>query len=79
MFVSEHSRIGFLDVARGIGIVCVLLGHNLWSQSRASAIIFSFHVVLYLHGRFRQVSWDKLLKVSVGNREIPGKRGLESV
>ena len=41
------NRIAFLDVARGIGILFVLLGHNLWSESRASAAIFSFHMPLF--------------------------------
>lgn len=40
-------RIAFLDVARGIGILFVLLGHNLRSESRASAAIFSFHMPLF--------------------------------
>ena len=44
---DSSSRIGFLDVARGMGIVFVLLGHNLWSQSKGSAIIFNFHMPLF--------------------------------
>lgn len=47
--METQKRIGFLDVARGIGIVCVLMGHNLWSQSRASAIIFNFHMPLFYY------------------------------
>ena len=47
MSLDNGSRIGFLDVARGMGIVFVLLGHNLWSQSKGSAIIFNFHMPLF--------------------------------
>ena len=47
MQVDSYNRIGFLDVARGMGIFFVLLGHNLWSQSRGSAIIFNFHMPLF--------------------------------
>ena len=41
------NRIAFLDVARGIGIVFVLLGHNVWSNSQTSAVIFNFHMPLF--------------------------------
>lgn len=44
---QDSKRIEFLDVARGMGIVCVILGHNLWSRSRGSAIIFNFHMPLF--------------------------------
>ena len=45
--IENEKRIVFLDVARGIGIVCVLLGHNLWRESRGTAIIFNFHMPLF--------------------------------
>ena len=48
-FSTDHNanRIVFLDVARGIGILFVLLGHNVWSNSRTSTVIFNFHMPLF--------------------------------
>ena len=59
---SNHTiqRIDFIDVARGLGIVFVLLGHNLWARSRGSAVIFNFHMPLFyfLSGLF--LSWERI-------------------
>ena len=44
---QTEKRIVFLDVARGFGILFVLLGHNLWAGSRGSAVIFNFHIPLF--------------------------------
>lgn len=44
---QTRLRLEFIDVARGIGIFFVLLGHNLWARSRGSAVIFNFHMPLF--------------------------------
>lgn len=44
---QTRPRLEFFDVARGIGIFFVLLGHNLWAKSRGSAVIFNFHMPLF--------------------------------
>lgn len=44
---QTRPRLEFIDVARGIGIFFVLLGHNLWARSRGSAVIFNFHMPLF--------------------------------
>ncbi len=67
-FSPDHSanRIAFLDVARGIGILFVLLGHNVWSSSRTSTAIFNFHMPLFyfLSGVLFSTPVNSILKSS---------------
>ena len=46
----EKKRLEYIDIARGIGIVLVVLGHCL-SQLDGSlrTFIYSFHMPLFLH------------------------------
>lgn len=45
-----HKRIEYVDILKGIGIICVLLGHNLVVQDDGQLpeimryIIYSFHI-----------------------------------
>lgn len=64
--IHSTRRIDFIDIARGIGIVFVVLGHNLWSKSLGSAVIFNFHMPLFffLSGMFflprRMRTWKEI-------------------
>lgn len=55
-----------LDVAKGIGLLLVVLGHLVSSSSIASTIIFAFHMPLFfvIHGYLvaENKSWKKLFK-----------------
>lgn len=42
----ENERIGWIDIARGIGIIAVLYGHGLDAQSYRH-IIYAFHIPLF--------------------------------
>lgn len=44
------NRIEYIDIAKGIGILLIVLGHNHWiqnSHNKLLSIIFSFHVPLF--------------------------------
>lgn len=43
----NKKRIDYLDVAKGIGIILVILGHLVCYNSKLSCIIFSFHMPLF--------------------------------
>lgn len=45
--MSTKERYEFIDVAKGIGIILVILGHLLTSGSPGSSIIYSFHMPLF--------------------------------
>lgn len=46
--MKEHNtvRIGFIDVAKGIGIICVMLGHL--GSEIIDKVVFTFHMPLFL-------------------------------
>ena len=43
----EKERIKWVDIAKGIGIVCVVMGHIFSAQMPAHKIIFLFHMPLF--------------------------------
>lgn len=43
----SKTRIDYLDAAKGIGIILVVLGHLVCYNSKLSCIIFSFHMPLF--------------------------------
>lgn len=42
---SKQNRLEFLDVAKGIGMLCVILGHL--SMNRINTVVFTFHMPLF--------------------------------
>lgn len=48
--VIAHSRNATIDVAKGIGILLVVLGHNFWvvDQVALKTVVYSFHVPLFI-------------------------------
>ena len=67
-----HKRIEYVDILKGIGIICVLLGHNLVVQDDGQLpeimryIIYSFHMPLFffLSGYVfsTKVNWTNFIK-----------------
>lgn len=45
--IRENSRISYLDVAKGIGIILVVMGHTGFLKDAVSKYIFSFHMPLF--------------------------------
>lgn len=47
----EYSRIKWLDIAKGIGMVCVILGHYIVTEEGPlyiiKAVVYSFHMPLF--------------------------------
>ena len=43
--MTQHDRKQFIDVARGIGMICIVLGHL--GQPQINRIVFTFHVPLF--------------------------------
>ncbi len=42
---TEKTRIQYIDIAKGISIICIILGHlNSWQITR---VVFTFHVPLF--------------------------------
>lgn len=40
-------RLRYLDIAKGIGIICVIIGHTVEHGSFLFNVIFSFHMPLF--------------------------------
>lgn len=63
MLVSAKNRITFLDTAKGIGMICVILGHM--ENVFIDIIVFSFHMPLFffLSGYFisQRKEWSNLI------------------
>ena len=47
--IPSQSRITYIDTAKAIGIICVIIGHCLWKQSvpHLSHLIYLFHIPLF--------------------------------
>ena len=43
--MTENQRLKFIDVARGISIICIILGH--FDQDPITRVVFTFHVPLF--------------------------------
>lgn len=43
----KEERIEWVDIAKGIGIICVVMGHIFQSQMLAHKIIYLFHMPLF--------------------------------
>ncbi len=41
----KKSRVQFLDIARGIAIICIILGHL--NNSLINRVVFTFHVPIF--------------------------------
>ncbi len=46
---ERKQRIAYLDVARGIGILLVILGHIAPTGTPLRMAIYSFHIPLFFH------------------------------
>lgn len=50
IFMNQYKRIGWIDCAKGIGMLLVIIGHTVFATKAgiiARGIIFSFHMVLF--------------------------------
>lgn len=63
---QTNKRIETVDIAKGIGIILVILGHLVSADSKTSTIIFSFHMPLFyimsgylLSSNFTRVTYIK--------------------
>ena len=76
-----HKRIEYVDILKGIGIICVLLGHNLVVQDDGQLpeimryIIYSFHMPLFffLSGYVfsTKVNWTNFIKKKIKTIVVP--------
>nr|WP_197029666.1 acyltransferase family protein [Clostridium sp. 12(A)] len=69
----EKKRIDYLDVAKGIGIISVIIGHYDY-RPPVQNLIFSFHMPIFfiLSGYFfKNVSWNELIKKKTRQLIIP--------
>lgn len=73
MSALTSKRITFLDTAKGIGMICVILGHM--GNASINSIVFSFHMPLFflLSGYFisRRKEWGELIPVKARHLIIP--------
>lgn len=42
---GQHQRLEYIDIAKGIGIICVILGHM--DNDSIKQFVFSFHMPLF--------------------------------
>lgn len=66
----ENNRIAYIDIAKGIGILFVMLGHCLYSEvSPIRLLIYSFHMPLFfvLSGMTYKTCACKKLKDTISN------------
>lgn len=42
--MEDHQRLAYMDIAKGIGIICVIVGHM--DNQFIQQIVFSFHMPL---------------------------------
>lgn len=70
---KTDTRIGFVDVARGIAIWCIVLGHQ--GVSDINRFVFTFHVPIFflLAGCFftEGASWGQYLKTKARSLLLP--------
>ena len=43
---AEQSRATYIDIAKAIGIICVLIGHS-FTADRIVILIYAFHMPLF--------------------------------
>lgn len=68
------QRIGWLDIAKGIAIIAVVLGHSLPFESTVKHVIFSFHMPLFFicaGYTFRLKPWRSMAKTSAKRLLLP--------
>ncbi len=74
--MEEDRRISYLDAARGVGIMLVVLGHIWENEDPAAVLIYSFHVPLFFILSGILISYTGCEKRS-WRQILPGKiRGL---
>ena len=44
---TNNKRIAWLDIAKGIAIICTIIGHNIPVGGNVRNLIFSFHMPLF--------------------------------
>lgn len=72
--MKQQQRIAWLDTAKGLGIIMVILGHCVYTSSIAWNTIFAFHMPLFfiLSGYlFRLKQWKNLLSSKINSLVIP--------
>lgn len=63
----DRKRIDWLDIAKGIAIICTIIGHS-FGKNRIGVFIFSFHMPLFfiLSGyTIRKISFDQFKKATI--------------
>lgn len=63
----ERKRIDWLDIAKGIAIICTIIGHS-FGKGRIGIFIFSFHMPLFfiLSGyTIRKIPFNKFKKATI--------------
>lgn len=53
---GQHQRLEYIDIAKGIGIICVILGHM--DNDSIKQFVFSFHMPLFFYDK-RFLPFDK--------------------
>lgn len=43
--MNSENRLQYVDIAKGIGMICIILGHL--SESNINRIVFTFHVPIF--------------------------------
>lgn len=59
------ERVGYIDVAKGVGIILVILGHSMYGNVFLKNVIYSFHMPFFfmLSGYF--LNFERSIKSSV--------------
>lgn len=73
-FVMGSKRLDWIDIAKGIAIILVIVGHTVPNPSPLRHAIFSFHMPVFfiLAGyTFRPKPWRELLSGSVSRLLVP--------
>lgn len=77
--MTKDNRLSYLDAAKGIGIMLVVLGHIWESDTPATVLIYSFHVPLFFiisgilmaHTEIEKRSWKQILPGKIRGLLIP--------
>ena len=72
--MMSKQRLRFIDIAKGIGIICVIIGHTVEHGSFLFNVIFSFHMPLFfiVSGMlFKKADWSTLIKKRFSSLIVP--------
>lgn len=77
--MSRDNRLPYLDAAKGMGIMLVVLGHIWEAESPATILIYSFHVPLFFlisgilmaHTQIEKRPWREILPAKIRGLVVP--------